>query len=287
MSYAPQIGANTWIWVSPLTDERLAELAPKIKRWGFDFIELPIERPGEWDPARAAALLGDLGLGATCCAVMSPERDLLVDDLETVHRTQRYLERCIEIAATVGGSILGGPIYAATGRTWRMDEPARRAALERLAGALRPVVEHAGAHGVRLAIEPLNRFETSLLNTVEQALELLARLDSLVCGLLLDTFHMNIEERDLPSAIRAAGPHLFHIHACANDRGAPGADHLDWPGIATALRAINYTGAIAIESFTAENQAIATAASIWRPLAPTQDALARDGLAFLRGTFAG
>ncbi|MDQ3044769.1 MAG: sugar phosphate isomerase/epimerase, partial [Chloroflexota bacterium] len=124
-----------------------------------------------------------------------------------------------------------------------------------------------------------------LVNTIEQALALLARLDSPNCGLLLDTFHMNIEEQDLPLAIRAAGAHLFHFHACANDRGAPGADHLDWPGIAAALGAIRYPGAIAIESFTAENQAIATAASIWRPLAPSQDALARDGLAFLRETF--
>ncbi|MDQ6917857.1 MAG: TIM barrel protein, partial [Candidatus Dormibacteraeota bacterium] len=98
---------------------------------------------------------------------------------------------------------------------------------------------------------------------------------------------MNIEERDPAAAIRACGPRLAHFHACANDRGAPGADHIDWKAIAGALGDVDYSGAVSIESFTIENQAIARAASIWRPLAASQDALASDGLAFLRRLFQG
>ena len=143
----------------------------------------------------------------------------------------------------------------------------------------------ADAHGIRLAVEPLNRFETSLFNTVEQTLALLDAVDHPALGLLLDTFHMNIEERGPGGAIRRAGDRLVHFHACGNDRGAPGNDGIDWLAVRDALTDVGYTGTITIESFTSANQTIATAASIWRPLAPTQDALARDGLAFLRGLF--
>jgi len=165
---------------------------------------------------------------------------------------------------------------------WPIPATERPALVRRLAAALRPVAEHAEASGVRLAIEPLNRYETSVLNTVAQALEVVEAVDSPACGLLLDTYHMNIEERDLGEAVRAAGSRLFHFHACANDRGAPGADHIDWPALAGALAAIGKGGAVSIESFTGENQAIARAASIWRPLAASQDAIATEGLRFLR-----
>lgn len=276
------IGANSWIWVSPATDERLATLAPKIRDWGFDLIELPVEQPGDWDPARTADLLASLGLGASVCAVMPPGRDLLVDDPDVIAATQDYLRGCIDAAVTVGSQVVAGPIYAAVGRFWPLTDREREAEIEKVVERLRPVAEVAGERGVRLAIEPLNRFETSFLNTTEQALAVVERLGPPACGLLLDTFHMGIEEKDLAAAIRLAGNHLAHFHACGSDRGSPGADHLDWPAIADALEAIGYDGAICIESFTPENKTIARAAAIWRPLAASQDALATDGLAFLR-----
>ena len=117
-------------------------------------------------------------------------------------------------------------------------------------------------------------------------LPIVERVDSPAVGVLLDTFHMNIEEKDQAAVIRRAGDKLIHFHACGNDRGAPGADHIAWEAITAALRETNYDGAVVIESFTPDNQTIARAAAIWRPLAETQDALARDGLAFLRSAFA-
>lgn len=281
------IGANTWIWVSPLTDERLAALAPRVREWGFDLIELPVEHPGDWDPARAAELLGELGLGASVCAVMGEDRSLVADDPAVITTTQGYLRQCLEIAKTVGSAVLGGPIYATTGQAWLMDAAEREATVRRLVASLRPVAEYAGEIEVRLAIEPLNRYETSLVTTAAEAVEIVERLGSPACGILLDTFHMNIEEQDLAAAIRTAGTHLAHFHACGNDRGAPGDDHLDWSGMASALRDVAFTGPVVIESFTAENKTIATSASIWRPLARSQDAIATDGLAFLRELLAG
>ena len=277
------IGVNTWIWTSPLTDADLRELAPRIKEWGFDVIELPVEDLGDWDPSAAAGLLSDLGLGATVTLVMGPGRELVATDPATVSRTQDYLRGVIDVAHEVGAGVIAGPAYASVGRTWRMSQSERRECYRELAANLAPVVEHGMSAGVQLAVEPLNRYETSLLNTVDQALEALADLPAEGAGLLLDIYHMNIEETDLPAAIRRAGGRVAHVQVCANDRGAPGADHLPWPQLIDALDAIAYTGPLCIESFTADNATIATAASIWRPLARTQDAIATDGLTHLRG----
>jgi D-psicose/D-tagatose/L-ribulose 3-epimerase len=279
------LGANTWIWTSPLSDDRLAELAPRIAGWGFDVIELPIENVGDWDPDRARRVIADLGLGATTCAVMPSHRDLVADDPDVVATTSEYIAACIDLAARVGANVVGGPIYSSVGRTWRLDGAERRTTVARLTEALKPLAETAAARDVVLALEPLNRYETSLINTVDQALEVVEAVDSLGLGITLDTFHMNIEEKDPPLAIRRAGSRLAHFQASGTDRGAPGNDHNDWPAIAAAIADIGYTGPICIESFTPDNQSIALAASIWRPLEPTQDAIATDGLAFLRSLF--
>ncbi len=284
MTSPPPLGANTWIWVSPLTDADVVVLAPRLAAWGFDVIELPVEHPDDWAPDRTARLLADLGLGATVCAVMPPGRELVAAPPEVVAATQDYLRRCVDAAATVGSPVVAGPMYSSVGRTWR-PAPGERARLTgELVAALGPVAEHAAACGVRLGIEPLNRYETSVVNTVDQGLEMIADLPAEAVGLTLDTYHLNIEEQDPAAAVRQAGAagRLAHVQVCANDRGAPGADHMDWAGLRDALGAADYDGPLCIESFTAENASIATAASIWRPLARSQDAIATDGLAFLR-----
>ncbi len=279
------IGANTWIWVSPLTDERLARLALRIRGWGFDVIEMPIENPGDWDPGRAAELLSGLGLGSTLCAVMPEDRDLSTTDSETVRRTQDYLRTCLDHAARLGAGVVAGPVYAPVGRARYLDRGERAATIARVVENLRDIAEYAAERDVRLAIEPLNRYETSLVNLLEQAVEIADAVGGPGIGVAADTFHMNIEEKDMAAALRDAGPWLAHVQVCGNDRGAPGDDHIDWPAVATALGQAGYSRPICIESFTSENRIIARAASIWRPLAPSQDELATSGLAFLRATF--
>lgn len=276
------LGVNTWVWTSPLTDATLAELAPRIAGWGFEVIELPVENPGEWDPARAATLLADLGLAASVVLVMGEGRELVAADATTVVATQDYLRHVVDVAEVVGSPVIGGPAYSSVGRTWRMSPEERTTRYAELRDGLAPVVTHAAAAGVRVAVEPLNRYETSLLNTVDQTLAALDGLPDNGCGIALDIYHMNIEETDIAAAVRRAGGRIAHVQVCANDRGAPGADHLDWPGFLTALDDAGYRGPLVIESFTAENATIATAASIWRPLASTQDAIATEGLAFLK-----
>lgn len=286
----PAIGANTWIWTSPITDEALPSFAKRVAGWGFDLIELPLENASDLDPGRTADTLAGEGLDATVCVAMSPDRDLTVDDPTVVESTSAYLRACIDLATRVGRrpgeAVVGGPIYAPVGQTGRMTDEERSRRVARLAESLRPLAAYAGEHGARLAIEPLNRFETSLLNTIEQVLEVVELVDSPACGVLADTFHMNIEEKSITAAVRDAGSRLVHVQACGNDRGTPGDDHIDWPAFAGLLDEVRYGGVVCIESFTPDNQSIARAASIWRPLAVSQDAIAVDGLAFLRRLFA-
>jgi D-psicose/D-tagatose/L-ribulose 3-epimerase len=272
------VGVNTWVWASPLDDEALARLAVRVRDWGFDAIELPVEDPGDWDPARAADLLEELGLAATVVLVMGSGRELVAAPRDVISSTQDYLRRVVDAAAAVGSPVIAGPAYASVGRTWRIGD--RAAAYRELREGLAPVCDYAASRGVTVAVEPLNRYETSLINTVDQALEALDGLAG--SALALDVYHMNIEETDIAAAIGRAAGRIGHVQVSANDRGAPGRDHLDWPAILRALDKAGYSGPLAIESFTAHNATIATAASIWRPLAPTQDAIAIDGLHFLR-----
>ena len=277
-----EIGVNTWVWTSPLTDASLPDLLARIAAMGFDAVELPLESAGDLTVPGVVDALAGTGLTPYVVGAMAPGRDLVDTDPETVAATQDYLRACVDLAAGIGATAVCGPFYAATGRVWRMDAAQREAAYAQLRESLAPVVEHAAAHGVRLGIEPLNRYETSLVNTVDQALTALGPLLGDALGLALDTYHLNIEERSSAAAVRTAGEHLAHVQVCGSDRGAPGGDQTDWQALVAALDEVGYAGPLNIESFTADNAAIATAASIWRPLATSQDDLARDGLAFLR-----
>jgi D-psicose/D-tagatose/L-ribulose 3-epimerase len=281
------VGVNTWVWTSPLTDRSLADLAPRVADWGFDVLELPVEHPDDWDPHGAARVLADNGLAASVSLVMGEGRELVATDAGTVRATQDYLRAVIDAAHTVGARVIGGPAYASVGRTWRTTEQERADLCTELAEHLAPVVEHAIAAGVVVGLEPLNRYETSLINTVDQALAVVGPLPAEGIGLMLDVYHMNIEERDLPAAVGRAGARIAAVQVCGNDRGAPGGDGIDWPALLAALEQAGYDGPLVIESFTGENATIATAASIWRPLAVSQDALAVEGLAYLRGLMPG
>jgi D-psicose/D-tagatose/L-ribulose 3-epimerase len=275
-----EIGVNTWVWTSPLTDADVAAMLRRVAGMGFDAVELPLENPGDLTVEVVRDALEETRLTPYVVGAMAPGRDLV--DAAHVAATQDYLRACIDFAAGVGATSVCGPFYSATGRVWRMDAEQRATAYADVRTHLAPVVEHALGQGVRLGIEPLNRYETSLVNTVEQALTAFEPLLGDGLGLALDTYHLNIEERSSADAVRTAGPHLAHVQVCGSDRGAPGGDQTDWPALVAALDEVGYGGPLNIESFTADNASIATAASIWRPLAPTQDDLARDGLAFLR-----
>ncbi|AMG82149.1 MULTISPECIES: sugar phosphate isomerase/epimerase [Microbacterium] len=275
------IAVNTWVWTSPLTDDTLEPLARTAARMGYDALELPLESVGDWDPLRARTVLDGLGMGAVVVGAMGPGRSLLARAGD-VAATQDYLRACLDAAAVLGASVVAGPFYAPTGVTWRMDEAERKEVVGELRENLAPLAREAAAIGVTLAVEPLNRYETSVLNTVAQSLDALAPLLGAGVGVALDTYHLNIEEKRPADAVRAAGAAIAHVQVCGSDRGAVGDDHTDWPEMLRALDDAGYRGALGLESFTGENATIAVAASVWRPLAASQDDLAARSIAHLR-----
>ncbi len=277
-----RLGVNTWVWTSPLTTAELEKFAPRVAAMGFDWIEVPLENISDLDHKRGAEIIRAQGLGVSACAAMGPDRDLIHADPAIRENGMKYLRQAIDATKTLGATNLVGPMYSAVGRTWQQTPEERARDLDLLVQNLSELAKDAGDCGVVLCLEPLNRFETSFVNLASQAIEVVDRVNHPACQIMLDTFHMNIEEKSAGAAIRAAGKRLKHVHACENDRGAPGSGNVAWNEIAQALKDIGYDGPVVIESFTSKVKSIARAAAIWRSLAPTQDDLARDGLAFLK-----
>lgn len=251
----------------------------------YDVVEFPLEEPGSFDYEWARNLLADHDLGASVVVAMTEDRNLLHDNEAVRVNARAYVRDCIDAADAIGADRVVGPLYSAVGRTWPTTDEERDRLEQMLVSQLQELSAYAADRSVRLCVEPLNRFETSFLNTAEQALGVVERVDHPACQLLLDTFHMNIEEASLSAAIREAGDRLGHFHACANDQGTPGAGHIEWDTVAAALADVGYDDQAVIESFTPAVESIARAAAIWRPLATDQDVLAADGVQFLETLF--
>jgi D-psicose/D-tagatose/L-ribulose 3-epimerase len=282
-----QFGASTFIWASPFSDDKIDYLVEKIKNFGFDLIELCIENPDIINPEKVRKAIVKANIDAIVCGAFGPMRDVSSKDESIQENGISYLKTCVDYAKIIGSPIVVGPMYSATGKA-RLLSPKKKAEQWDLGVKnLKIIADYAKERNIKLAIEPLNRFETDFINTVEQGLELVERIGYANVGLLLDVFHMNIEEKDSALAIRSAGEKLFHFHACSNDRGTPGSGQLNWESISSAIKNAGYDGAIVIESFTPEIKEIARAVSFWRPIVKDQDLLAKDGLAFLKEIFAG
>jgi D-psicose/D-tagatose/L-ribulose 3-epimerase len=281
-----RFGASTFIWTSPFGDDKL-DLCHRVAGLGFDTIEICIEDPSRVTPEAVSQAAEQAGVGVLVCGAFGPTRDVSHEDPAIREEGIAYLRTCIDIAAAVGAPSVAGPMYSAVGKTRMLDEAGRGAQWDLAVTSLRTAAGYAAERGVGLAIEPLNRFETDLINTVEQGVALCRDIGGDHVGLLLDTFHMNIEEKHIGGAIREAGAFVRHFHGCENDRGAPGSGHIEWADVFAALQDIGYDGDVVIESFTPELEEIARAVSLWRPLAPDGDTLAREGLEFLRAAAAG
>jgi D-psicose/D-tagatose/L-ribulose 3-epimerase len=277
-----RFGICTWVWASPLRDADVLPIAARARGLGFDVLEVCIEDPELVSVEALVEARGHTGIDFSVCGAFGPDRDLAHRDAATRANAAAYLARLLELAAAVGSPHVCGPMYSAVGKEPAFDGEARKAEWDRAVAGLAAAAAQAEALGVRLAIEPLNRFETDLVNTTEQGLALCADIGSPAAGLLLDTFHMNIEEKSVGAAIRAAGDRLVHVHACENDRGTLGTAHVPWGEVFSALEEIGYDGQVVIESFTPAVTTIARAVCMWRPLDATGDALATAGLAFLR-----
>ena len=275
---------NTVLFVSPFTNTE-TRLFDQFKQWGYDGVELLIEDPAHIDPVHVKNELDRNGLVCgSVCAAMNPKRDLR-GSLKSQRLGVEYLCRLLDEMVTLNSPVLGGPIYSYVGRAEAVAPADYQAQWKAVVRNLKTVARYAEKREKVVCLEPLNRFETDFINTVDQGLKMIRDVNSPALKLHLDTFHANIEEKHQGEAIRRAGKHLGHIHACGADRGTPGNDHMDWKAIAAALKAIKYGGDIALESVTLDVPRIAHSAAIWRRMEPTRNEIAVDGIKFLKSVF--
>ena len=274
-----KFGVNTMVWTTQV-GERQDPLLARIKEWGFDGVELFLSTEEPADIPAVRATLDRLKLERTTCCVLPRHANLVSSDAATRAEGVAFLKKCVDRTADLGARLVCGPLYAGLG----VMTGARRTEKEWnwAVKGLRAAAVRAQKRDVCLCLEPLNRFETYFLNTLEDAARLVRDVGEPNVKIHFDTFHSNIEERHPAEALRAVAKELGHVHLSENDRGIPGTGHVDWKGILKVLKEIDYDGWLTIESFAQPEPALAAAAAIWRDLAPTGDDLAREGLQFAK-----
>ena len=278
-------GVSTFLWKSPFTTNSF-DLVPKVKEMGFDIIEIAVEKAELIDWVRLKELVNEVGLKVTISGAFGADRDISSMDPMIRKNGLKYITDCIKIAHDMDSPVFGGPVYSAVGKTRFVSEEQKRRERDWCIENLVLAGGIAADYGVIVGVEPLNRFETDMINTADQAILLVNDIASPNVKIQLDTFHCNIEEKSIPDAIRRVGKNLLcHVQANESDRGTPGTGNLDWVGIRQALIDIDYDKAIVIETFGEVSEEIARAASIWRPLAGSSDEIATEGLAFYKKIF--
>lgn len=277
-----KFGVSTWLWTSPFTTASIDVLFPKIASMGFDVVEIAVEDPALIDIKRVKEGLKRYNLKAGICGAFGPSRDLTHEDKSVHQNCLSYIEACFDICRELDVPFFGGPMYSAVGKARMLPPDLRKAEWEMAVKNLRIACAMASERGLQIALEPLNRFESDLVNTTEDVRRLVRDIDHPAAKIMLDGFHMNIEERDVEQAIISAGSDLVHLQVAENYRGTPGTGQTRWDAYKRGLEAIAYNGTVTIESFTPDNKELAGAVCFWHPMAESQDGFASEGLRFLK-----
>lgn len=278
-----KIGFNLLLWTAHVTEDH-APLLAKIKAAGYDGVEIPVFGG---DVAHYEALgrrIADEGLGVSAVGLVSDaERNPLSDDPAARAGALDHLKWLVDCTRALGGDVLCGPFHQPLG-TFTGSGPTATE-LARLAEAHRAMADYAG--DLALAVEPLNRFECYVLNTAQQAADLVAAVDRPNYGYLYDTFHANIEEKDPVGVIGPTAAAIRHVHISENDRGTPGSGHTPLAATLRALRDAGYGGWLTIEAFGLALPELAAACRIWRRSFTDEDEVVTEGIAAIRSGLAG
>jgi D-psicose/D-tagatose/L-ribulose 3-epimerase len=282
MSLNVSFGVSTWLWTSPFTTASVYELFPKIAKMGFDVVEIAVEDPSLINIKEVKKELKLYGLKANICGAFGPTRDFTNEDVAVHKNCFSYIEACLDFCVELETGFFGGPMYSAVGKARMLSSEQRKAEWNLAVKNIRTVCEMAAERGLQIALEPLNRFESDLINTAEDVLHLVNDINHPAAKIMLDSFHMSIEEKDIEKAIITAGDKLIHLQVSENYRGTPGTGQTPWHAYKKGLEAINYGRTITIESFTPDNKELAGAVCFWHPMAESQDDFATEGLRFLK-----
>jgi D-psicose/D-tagatose/L-ribulose 3-epimerase len=287
MALQIKLGVSTWLWTSPFSTESIPVLFKKIKEMGFDAVEIAVEYPELIDAGAVKRGLQEYQLHPVICGAFGPSRDLTSTDPAIHQNCFNYIRSCFDLCNHLDTTFFAGPMYSAVGKTRMLPDEQRKQEWNLAVKNLRIVCEMAGERDLQIALEPLNRFESDLVNTAADVVRLVSDINHPSAKIMLDGFHMNIEEPDAEKAIISTGDRLIHFQVSENYRGTPGTGQTRWDAYKRGLEAINYNGVVSIESFTPENKELAGAVCFWHPMAESQDGFATEGLKFLRNLFAG
>ena len=271
-------GMNLLLWNGEVTQE-LMPVCESLKAAGFDGVELPMFNL-EIDYSVIGKRLDEIGLARTAVTIRSEEDNPISPDAKMRAKGVEASKRTLDCCAAAGIETLVGPFHSALGVfsgagptkdewNWGVD-------------SMREVAQYAGQVGVRLAVEALNRFECYFLNTHADSTRFVRQVDHPACGMMYDTFHSNIEEKDIPAAVLAGGDKLFHIHISENDRSTPGEGNVRWDENFDAISQSGYDGWLVIEAFGLALPEIAAATKIWRRMYSDEMTLATNGLKFMK-----
>jgi D-psicose/D-tagatose/L-ribulose 3-epimerase len=278
-----KIGMNMLLWTGHVGEEHVPVLRA-LKDTGFDGVEVPVFDLEDMAHYRwLGGVLDDLGLERTIVALIPDEAHSPVSpDAAARAGAVDHLKRVIDCAAALGGKIIAGPWFQPLG-VFTGERPSETE-LSHCADVHRQVVPLMTAAGMTAALEPLNRFEAHLLNTMEQAVAYANRVATPGFGILYDTFHAHIEERDPIAALHAihASGWLTHVHISENDRGTPGRGHAKIRETILALKALGYDGWLTIESFGRGVPELAAATRVWRDFFPSEEQVYSEGHDLIR-----
>lgn len=276
---ALKYAVHAYAWTTSWSNDSL-HLIDHAAKLGFDLIEIPLMEIDKIDPVAIKNRLEAVGLGVCTSTVCNDASDLTAEDDAVRAAGVDYLKQCVDAAAGMGASTVSGVIYSSLGR--KIDGMPGQEYWDRSAAGLKEVARYAADKAVTIGIEPINRYETFLVNTCDQAIRLADMIGESNVAIHLDAYHMNIEETDFYEPTRKAADRLCHYHLSESHRGTPGTGTVDWRQIYQALADAGYAGVVGLESFSQVSDAMRAATCVWRPLAPSSDYLLENGLAYLR-----
>ncbi|MDJ1007406.1 MAG: sugar phosphate isomerase/epimerase [Paracoccaceae bacterium] len=269
-------GVHTSMWTMSWDREGCERAVAKAVSYGMDFLEIALLRPDAVDAAHSRKTLEAAGMRSVCSLGL-PEA---VWASRNPDGAAEFLKLALDKAAVIGSEALSGVVYGGIGE--RTGVPPTEAELDNVARALTEAAAHAKSLGLLLGIEPVNRYETHLINTGWQGVAMVEKIGAENVFLHLDTYHMNIEEKGIAQGILDAREHLRYIHLSESDRGTPGAGTVQWDEIFATLKAVGFKGGLAMESFIDMPPEIAYGLSVWRPVASGAEEVMGEGLPFLR-----
>jgi D-psicose/D-tagatose/L-ribulose 3-epimerase len=274
-----KLGMNLLLWTTHVTEEHFPTIG-KIKAAGYDGVELPIFDGDVSHYAKIGAELKRSALKSTAVTIMTPDANPISPDASVRQQAIERFKKIIGNAAAAGSELLCGPFHSALGHF--SGQPPTADERKRAVEVLRQAAEMARAAGIRLAVEYLNRFECYFLTTAAEAAALVTAVQHPAFGMMYDTFHANIEEKDPPSAFRAVAKQVIHIHISENDRGTPGRGHVQWKETFGEIKRAGYDGWLTIEAFGRALPDLAAATRVWRDFFASDAEVYTEGIRFVR-----